>query len=44
VSRKTVPAVVEALDHDVQQAIAEFRASLDQYFGAHPAPNTQSGQ
>ena len=44
VSRKTVPAVVEALDHDVQQAIAEFRASLDQYFAAHPAPNSQSGQ
>jgi ABC-type uncharacterized transport system auxiliary subunit len=44
VSGKTVPAVVEALDHDVQQAIAEFRASLDQYFAAHPVPNTQSGQ
>ena len=44
VSSKTVPAVVEALDHDVQQAIAEFRASLDQYFAAHPGPNTQSLQ
>ena len=44
VASKDVAAVVAALDHDVQQAIAEFRASLDQYFSAHPAPNTQSGQ
>ena len=44
VASKDVAAVVAALDHDVQQAIAEFRASLDQYFSAHPEPNTQSGQ
>jgi len=44
VAGKDVAAVVAALDHDVQQAIAEFRASLDQYFSAHPEPNTRSGQ
>jgi ABC-type uncharacterized transport system auxiliary subunit len=44
VAGKDVAAVVAALDHDVQQAIVEFRASLDQYFSAHPEPNTQSGQ
>jgi cholesterol transport system auxiliary component len=44
VAGKDVAAVVAALDHDVQQGIAEFRASLDQYFSAHPEPNTQSGQ
>src|ERR1700739_1940295 len=42
VAGKDVAAVVAALDHDVQQAVAEFRASLDQYFSAHPGPNTQS--
>jgi ABC-type uncharacterized transport system auxiliary subunit len=41
VASKDVAAVVAALDHDVQQAIAEFRASLDQYFTAHPEPNSQ---
>lgn len=44
VASKDVAAVVAALDHDVQQAIAEFKAGLEQYFAAHPAPNTQSGQ
>src|ERR1700731_1492658 len=44
VAGKDVASVVAALDHDVQQAIVEFRASLDQYFSAHPEPNTQSGQ
>ena len=33
---KEVGAVVAALDRNVQQGIAEFRASLDQYFAAHP--------
>jgi ABC-type uncharacterized transport system auxiliary subunit len=42
VAGKELPAVVEALDHDVQQGIAELRASLDQYFAAHPEPNRQS--
>jgi ABC-type uncharacterized transport system auxiliary subunit len=42
VASKDVAAVVAALDQDVQQAITEFRASLDQYFAAHPEPNTQS--
>src|SRR4029077_7108451 len=44
VAGKDVAAVVAALDHNVQQGIAEFRASLDQYFSAHPEPNAQSGQ
>jgi ABC-type uncharacterized transport system auxiliary subunit len=44
VAGKDVAAVVAALDHDVQQAIGEFRASLDQYFSAHPEPSAQSGQ
>jgi ABC-type uncharacterized transport system auxiliary subunit len=44
VAGKDVASVVAALDHDVQQAIVEFRASLDQYFSAHPEPNTSSGQ
>jgi hypothetical protein len=33
---KEVGAVVAALDKNVQQSIAEFRASLDQYFVEHP--------
>jgi cholesterol transport system auxiliary component len=33
---KEVGAVVAALDKNVQQGIAEFRASLDQYFVQHP--------
>jgi ABC-type uncharacterized transport system auxiliary subunit len=32
----TVGAVVAALNRNVQQGIAEFRASLDQYFAQHP--------
>jgi ABC-type uncharacterized transport system auxiliary subunit len=44
VASKDVAAVVAALDQDVQQAITEFRASLDQYFSAHPEPNTKSSQ
>jgi len=33
---KDVGAVVAALDKNVQQAVAEFRSSLDQYFAEHP--------
>lgn len=33
---KTVDAIVSALDKNVQQGIAECRASLDEYFAAHP--------
>src|SRR5271165_1803490 len=36
VSGKEVGAVVAALDRNVQQAVAEFRSSLDQYFAEHP--------
>jgi ABC-type uncharacterized transport system auxiliary subunit len=36
VSGKEVGAVVAALDKNVQQAVAEFRSSLDQYFAEHP--------
>ena len=35
-SGKDVSAVVAALDKNVQQGIAECRASLEQYFAAHP--------
>jgi ABC-type uncharacterized transport system auxiliary subunit len=33
---KEIGAVVAALDKNVQQAVAEFRSSLDQYFAEHP--------
>ena len=33
---KTVEAVVEALDKNVQRGIAECQASLDEYFAEHP--------
>jgi ABC-type uncharacterized transport system auxiliary subunit len=33
---KDVSAVVAALDRNVQRAVAEFAASLDQYYSAHP--------
>lgn len=36
VSGKEVGAVIAALDKNVQQAVAEFRSSLDQYFAEHP--------
>ena len=37
VSGKDVPAVVAALDKNVQQGVKEVAASLDQYFVSHPA-------
>jgi ABC-type uncharacterized transport system auxiliary subunit len=37
VSGKDVPAVVAALDRNVQKGVAEVVVSLDQYFAAHPA-------
>lgn len=36
VSKKNVPAVVAALDRNVQSAVKEMLASLDQYFAEHP--------
>jgi ABC-type uncharacterized transport system auxiliary subunit len=36
VGGKDVGAVVAALDKNVQQGVAEFRSSLDQYFAEHP--------
>jgi len=44
VTGKDVAAVVAALDHDVQQGIAEFRAGLDQYFSTHPEAKTPASQ
>jgi hypothetical protein len=44
VARKDISAVVEALDHDMQTGIGEFRASLDQYFSAHPVARTMPTQ
>jgi ABC-type uncharacterized transport system auxiliary subunit len=36
VSNKDVPAVVAALDKNVQNGVKEFVTSLDEYFAAHP--------
>jgi ABC-type uncharacterized transport system auxiliary subunit len=36
VSGKDIAAVVAALDHNVQSGISEMKASLEQYFAAHP--------
>jgi ABC-type uncharacterized transport system auxiliary subunit len=36
VSGKETSAVVAALDKNIQQAVAEFRSSIDQYFAEHP--------
>jgi len=35
-SGKDVPAIVAALDTNVQRAVKEFVGSLDQYFASHP--------
>jgi ABC-type uncharacterized transport system auxiliary subunit len=35
-SGKDVPAVVAALDKNVQRAVKEVVESLDQYFASHP--------
>lgn len=35
-SGKDVPAIVAALDKNVQRAVKEFVGSLDQYFASHP--------
>jgi ABC-type uncharacterized transport system auxiliary subunit len=37
VNGKDVSAIVAALDRNVQRAISEVIASLDQYFASHPA-------
>lgn len=39
---KAVDAVVAALDKNVQQGITECRASLDEYFAAHPPAPAQA--
>ena len=36
VAGKDVPAIVAALDHNVQSGVTEVLASLDQYFQSHP--------
>ncbi len=38
VKSKEVPAVVEALNRNVQQGLAQITAGIDQYFASHP-PN-----
>lgn len=40
VSGKDIDAIVTALDHNIQQGIAESRASLDEYFASHPPAQT----
>jgi ABC-type uncharacterized transport system auxiliary subunit len=37
VAGKDVPAIVAAIDHNVQSGVAEVLTSLDQYFQSHPA-------
>jgi ABC-type uncharacterized transport system auxiliary subunit len=37
VSGKDVPAMVAALDKNVQRAVGEVKAGLDQYFASLPA-------
>ena len=37
VNGKDVPAIVAALDRNVQRAVTEVMGSLDQYFASHPA-------
>ena len=44
VSGKSVSALVEALDHNVQLATSEITASLFQYFAAHPPAAPPTGQ
>lgn len=42
VSKKGIAEVVAALNQNVQRGVAEFQASLDQYFASHPpAANPQ---
>jgi ABC-type uncharacterized transport system auxiliary subunit len=42
VSKKNIAEVVAALNQNVQRGVAEFQASLDQYFASHPpAANPQ---
>ena len=36
VNGKNVPAVVAALDKNVQRGVKEVLAGLDQYFASHP--------
>jgi len=44
VAHKDVPAVISALDRNVQQGINEFVVGLDQYFGAHITTEAQVSQ
>jgi len=41
IEHKDVPAVITALDRNVQRGISEVAASLDQYFGARATTQTQ---
>ena len=38
-SAKTVPAVVAAMDKNVQRSVEEVQAGLDEYFRANPPKN-----
>ena len=42
VSGKDVPAMVAALDRNVQRGVEEIKASLDQYFSSLPPANSNS--
>lgn len=40
VASKDVPALVAALDRNVQRGVAELKSGLEQYFSSVPAPST----
>ena len=42
VSGKDVPAMVAALDHNVQRGVGEVKASLEQYFSSLPPGNNSA--
>jgi ABC-type uncharacterized transport system auxiliary subunit len=44
VNGKSVSALVDALDHNIQRATSEISASLFQYFAAHPPAPPPAGQ
>jgi ABC-type uncharacterized transport system auxiliary subunit len=44
VSSKDVQAVVAALDHDVQRAVGEVKAGLEQYFATATTPASTPGK
>jgi hypothetical protein len=42
VNGKDVPAMVAALDHNVQRGVEEIKASLEQFFSSLPPSNNSA--